>query len=295
MTAAAADELRRAFARPQSEQWVALQRRRFLEGARRNGVPAETAETIFGKINGHYMFPESHSHAFAITAYQAAWLKRYHPCAFFVALVNQQPMGFYPLETLKEDARRFGVPFRNPCVNRESGPRRSPRTAACGWGCRGSRTWAKTAAERIVQEREQHGPYRQRRRLGAPHGGAAAGGALVGRGRGLRCDHPQPPAGALGSRERHPAKPQRAARPGGGDGRPRPGGLDGCLREDAGGVPGAGDLPARPPDGLRAARAAARCPARRRRGAGTRGARRCGWRAGPSPASTPAGRRGRSS
>ena len=32
--------------------------------------------------------------------------------------MNNQPMGFYPLETLKQDARRFGVPFRNPCVNR---------------------------------------------------------------------------------------------------------------------------------------------------------------------------------
>ena len=37
---------------------------------------------------------------------------------FFVALMNNQPMGFYPLETLKEDARRFGVPFLNPCENR---------------------------------------------------------------------------------------------------------------------------------------------------------------------------------
>ena len=63
------------------------------------------------------MFPESHSHAFAITAYQAAWLKRHHPLEFFVALMNCQPMGFYPMETIKQDARRFGVPFLNPCVN----------------------------------------------------------------------------------------------------------------------------------------------------------------------------------
>ena len=62
---------------------------------------------IFAKINGQYMFPESHSHAFAVTAYQAAWLKRYHPVEFFVALVNNQPMGFYPVETLKQDARRL--------------------------------------------------------------------------------------------------------------------------------------------------------------------------------------------
>ena len=158
MPAAAADELRRAFARPQHDQWVALQRQRFLEGALRNGVPAETAQKIFGKINGHYMFPESHSHAFAITAYQAAWLKQYYPLEFFVALVNQQPMGFYPLETLKEDARRFGVPFWNPCVNR-SQVRAVPEDGGVRLGLQGVKDVGRAGAARIVQEREQHGPY----------------------------------------------------------------------------------------------------------------------------------------
>ena len=115
MNAAQADEVRRAFARPNNEHLIAAHWRRFLEGARRNKVPDETAKKIFNKVNGHYMFPESHSHAFSITAYQAAWLKRYHPTEFFTALMNNQPMGFYPMETLKQDARRFGVPFLNPC------------------------------------------------------------------------------------------------------------------------------------------------------------------------------------
>ena len=75
MTTAEADEVRRAFARPNNEHLIAMHWNRFLEGARRNGVPEETAGKIFSKINGHYMFPESHSHAFAVTAYQAAWLK----------------------------------------------------------------------------------------------------------------------------------------------------------------------------------------------------------------------------
>ena len=83
MTAAQADELRRAFARPNGEHLVAMHRERFLEGARSKGVPEEAARKIFAKINGHYMFPESHSHAFAVTAYQAAWLKRHHPVEFF--------------------------------------------------------------------------------------------------------------------------------------------------------------------------------------------------------------------
>ena len=96
MTASEADEIRRAFGRPNNAALIAMHWQRFLEGAQRNGVPEEIAQKIFGKINGHYMFPESHSHAFGITAYQAAWLKRYHPLEFFVTLINNQPDGLLP-------------------------------------------------------------------------------------------------------------------------------------------------------------------------------------------------------
>ena len=158
MTAAQADEVRRAFAKPNGAPLVALHRRKFLEGARRNGVPAAVAERIFGKVNGHYMFPESHSHAFAVTAYQAAWLKRHHPLEFFVSLLNNQPMGFYPVETLKEDARRFGVPFRNPCVNR-SGVRCGPEDGAVRLGLAFIKDVGEASAQAVVEERERHGPY----------------------------------------------------------------------------------------------------------------------------------------
>ena len=158
MTAAQADEVRRAFARPHGEHLVAMHRRRFLEGAQERGVSEEVAERIFAKINGHYMFPESHSHAFAVTAYQAAWLKRHHPLEFFVALMNNQPMGFYPLETLKEDARRFGVPFLNPCVNR-SRVGCIPDNGAVLVGLQVIKDVGVESARLIVEERERHGPY----------------------------------------------------------------------------------------------------------------------------------------
>ena len=158
MTAAEADEVRRAFARPNSEHLIAMHWRRFLEGARRNGVAKETASKIFGKINGHYMFPESHSHAFAVTAYQAAWLKRYHPLEFFVALINNQPMGFYPMETLKQDARRFGVPFLNPCVNRSQAVC-APESGSVRLGLQLIKDVGAESARLMVEERKRHGPY----------------------------------------------------------------------------------------------------------------------------------------
>ena len=158
MSAAQADDVRRAFTRHNSEHLVAMYWQQFLAGARGRGVPEETARKIFDKINGHYMFPESHSHAFAITAFQATWLKRYHPLEFFVALMNNQPMGFYPLESLKQDARSFGVPFLNPCVNR-SEEKCVPENGALRLGLRFIRDVGPGAAKRIVGERQRHGVY----------------------------------------------------------------------------------------------------------------------------------------
>ena len=157
-TAAQADELRRAFARPNNAHLIDGLWQQFREGAWRNGVPEDAARKVFAKLNGHYMFPESHSHAFAITAYQAAWLKRYHPVEFFVALINNQPMGFYPMETLKQDARRFGVPFLNPCVNR-SAESCTPEDGSVLVGLRFIRDVGPESARLIVAERERGGRY----------------------------------------------------------------------------------------------------------------------------------------
>ena len=90
----------------------------FMEGALSRGVSEDAADRIFQKFNGQYMFPESHAFAFGVTAYQASWLKYHYPLEFFAAIFNQQPMGFYNLETLKEDAKRHGIRVLNPDVNK---------------------------------------------------------------------------------------------------------------------------------------------------------------------------------
>ena len=158
MSAAEADEIRRAFAKPNNQHLIAAHRQRFLAQALQRGVPLEIGEKIFGKINGHYMFPESHSFAFGITAYQAAWMKCHYPLEFFVALINNQPMGFYPLETLKQDARRFGVAFRNPCVNL-SQVDSAPEAGALRLGLRFVKDVGKGGAALIAEERRRGGRY----------------------------------------------------------------------------------------------------------------------------------------
>ncbi|MGA3058484.1 MAG: hypothetical protein ABSE70_10700, partial [Candidatus Limnocylindrales bacterium] len=52
---------------------------------------------------------KSHAAAFARTAYESAFLKLFYPAQFTVGLINAQPMGFYPVEVLINDAKRHGV------------------------------------------------------------------------------------------------------------------------------------------------------------------------------------------
>jgi error-prone DNA polymerase len=113
-----ADRMRRAFGRKHNTELIEHYRQCFMEGAKERGVDKESAEKVFAKFNGLYMFPESHAFAFGVTAYQASWLKYHYPLEFLTAIFNQQPMGFYNLETLKEDARRHGIKVLNPDINK---------------------------------------------------------------------------------------------------------------------------------------------------------------------------------
>ena len=83
------------------------------EGMARNGITGETAERIITSITSFalYGFPESHAASFALLAYASAYLKVHYPAAFYTALLNNQPMGFYHPATLVKDAQRRGVRF----------------------------------------------------------------------------------------------------------------------------------------------------------------------------------------
>ncbi|MDP7578939.1 MAG: DNA polymerase III subunit alpha [SAR202 cluster bacterium] len=112
------DELRRAFSRKNNDRLLRAYWDKFRQGAAEKGVTKEVARKIFRKFSGQYMFPESHAYAFGITAYQMSWLKFHYPLEFYVAIFNQQPMGFYNLETLKQDAKHHGIKVVHPDINR---------------------------------------------------------------------------------------------------------------------------------------------------------------------------------
>ncbi len=84
----------------------------FVEGCVRvQGMPRDDAEELYRGVAGFasFGFAKSHAAAFARTAYESAFLKLFYPAQFLVGLVNAQPMGFYPVEVLVNDAKRHGV------------------------------------------------------------------------------------------------------------------------------------------------------------------------------------------
>jgi error-prone DNA polymerase len=105
------EQLRRALGSKHSSQEIARFQDAFMAGAQARGVSSEVAEMVFAQLRafGGYSFAKSHAAAFAVLVYQSAWLKKYHPAAFYTALLNHQPMGFWSPAVLVGDARRHDI------------------------------------------------------------------------------------------------------------------------------------------------------------------------------------------
>jgi error-prone DNA polymerase len=161
-----AEGLRRAMSRKRSLEAIEAFRGRFVEGAVGQGVGAEVADAVFDKLVGFsgFGFPKSHAAAFGLLAYQSAWLRHHYPAEFLCALLNAQPMGFYPPASLVRDAQRRGVEVQPPDVNRSA--------AACALegeavrvGLSYVRSLGEDEAEAVAAERERRGPFSDVREL----------------------------------------------------------------------------------------------------------------------------------
>ena len=155
-----AEGLRRAMSRRRSRDALEAYRGRFLEGAAGLGVAREVAESVFQKLVGFsaFGFPKSHAAAFGLLAYQSAWLRHHYPAEFLCALLNAQPMGFYPPASLVRDAQRRNVEVLPPDVN-ASAARCRIEGDTVRVGLAYIRGLGEAPAEALVAERSD-GPYR---------------------------------------------------------------------------------------------------------------------------------------
>jgi error-prone DNA polymerase len=155
-----AEGLRRAMSRKRSEAAIEAFRERFVEGAVGKGVDERTAHEVYDKLVGFsgFGFPKSHAAAFGLLAFQSAWLRHYYPAEFLCALLNAQPMGFYPPASLVRDAQRRGVEVRPPDVNL-SAAKCSIQDGAVRIGFEYVERVGEDDAKALVAERERGGPF----------------------------------------------------------------------------------------------------------------------------------------
>jgi error-prone DNA polymerase len=114
-----ADQLRRAITSWGKNSKLLLFETKFIQGLLSNGYEMDFAQRLFEQVKGFggYGFPESHSASFALLCYASSWLKCHHPAAFYCALLNSQPMGFYSPSQLIQDARRHHIEFMPVDIN----------------------------------------------------------------------------------------------------------------------------------------------------------------------------------
>jgi error-prone DNA polymerase len=105
-----------------SDAAMAVYQERFIDGAVARGVARHLAERVFEQVRAFsgFGFPKAHAAAFGLLAYQSTWLRVHYAPEFLCALLNEQPMGFYPPDALVHDAQRRGIEVLPPHVNRSA-------------------------------------------------------------------------------------------------------------------------------------------------------------------------------
>ena len=155
-----ADLLRRAMGKKIKKE-MAQQRNRFIEGAVGKGVDRGSAEFIFelvAKFAG-YGFNKSHAAAYALIAYQTAYLKANHPIEFLAASMTLDIGNTDKLNGFAQEARRMGIRIEPPSVNRsEAGF--MPSDGAIRYSLAALRNVGRHAVDHICAEREKRGSFK---------------------------------------------------------------------------------------------------------------------------------------
>jgi error-prone DNA polymerase len=119
-----AEGLRRVMSKRRSEAAMEEYHRRFVAGAqaRYDDVDAALAERVWDMVKGFsgFGFPKAHGAAFGLLAYQSTWLRVHYGPEFLAGLLNEQPMGFYPPDSLAHEAKRRGTTMLPVEVNRSA-------------------------------------------------------------------------------------------------------------------------------------------------------------------------------
>ena len=170
-----ADLLRRAMGKKIQAEMDA-QREVFIEGATARGIPRKLATAIFEQVAkfASYGFPKAHATAYALLAYQTAYLKANHPLEFFAAAMTMDRANQDKLNLYRQEIARVGIALRPPDVNHGGASftvEDGPDGAAIRYALAAIRGVGVQAVEALVAERAAHGPFTDLFDLAARAGG----------------------------------------------------------------------------------------------------------------------------
>ena len=155
-----ADLLRRAMGKKNAEE-MAKQRQRFVKGALDRGFPQKKIEKIFDLMEqfAGYGFNKSHSAAYALLAYQTAYLKTHFPVEFMAALLTSVSGSTDDVVKYINECREMGIPVEPPDVN-VSAANFTPHSEAIRFGLSAVKNVGHNAIESIVIARKEVGSFK---------------------------------------------------------------------------------------------------------------------------------------
>ena len=160
-----ADILRRAMGKKDKNE-MSEQKKSFLDGTKERGISREKANEIFDQIAAFagYGFNKSHAAAYALIAYQTAWIKTNYIYEFFVSMMTLENNNTDKLSLFVEDAKKIGLKILQPCINKSSFEFLIEDVSSNEFGIRYSLSSIKNvgtdAVKNIVQIREKDGEFK---------------------------------------------------------------------------------------------------------------------------------------
>lgn len=160
-TLGGADLLRRAMGKKKPEE-MAKQRDFFVDGAEKNGCDRKLASHIFDLIEkfAGYGFNKSHSVAYALIAYQTAFLKAHYPAEFMAAVLSADMDNTDKVVMLIDECRNMNIEILAPDVNACHYAFRAASSDSIRYGLGALKGVGEGAIQSIVDERERNGEYK---------------------------------------------------------------------------------------------------------------------------------------
>lgn len=160
-TLGGADLLRRAMGKKKPEEMV-KQRQIFIEGAAKKDIDAATANHIFDYMEkfAGYGFNKSHAAAYALVAYQTAWLKAHYPAEFLAAVMSSEMQNTDNVVFLIDDCRHNGMEVLPPSVNMSLYHFHASDERTIVYGLGAIKGVGEQAMQSVIDSRQKEGPYR---------------------------------------------------------------------------------------------------------------------------------------